>query len=196
MRTCQMDAMSSEVFDKALALGWIIRGIEKRNRKSLFSYDSEGFKATKFFHSAGLCLLHGRTWGLSTSKEGLFPVRDICSMAVQIRINREFWVPPGVSFICWGSVQMLQEYFLVDHLQSVAMSVGTECSGSIPSAGAGCCFCGSLLHTWHFTGSLGSIVSRDNIFFFPKSSVTDAEILVTHAFSLVLILIAKYHACI
>lgn len=97
MRTCQMDAMSSEVFDKALALGWIIRGIEKRNRKSLFSYDSEGFKATKFFHSAGLCLLHGRTWGLSTSKEGLFPVRDICSMAAQIRINRVL-SPPGSVF--------------------------------------------------------------------------------------------------
>lgn len=156
MRTCQMDAMSSEVFDKALTLGWIIRGIEKRNRKSWFSYDSEGFKATTFF-SLSRALLAS-----TEGPEAYRPVREVCSqletfasMAAQIRINGEFWVPPGVSFICWGSVQMLQEYFLVDHLQSVAMSVGTEYSGSIPSAGAGCWFCVSLLHAWHFTGSLG-----------------------------------------
>lgn len=79
MRTCQMDAMSSEVFDKALTLGWIIRGIEKRNRKSRFSDDSEGYKATNFFFTQqGFACFSRRTWGLLTSTEGLFPVRDIC----------------------------------------------------------------------------------------------------------------------
>lgn len=74
-----MDAMSSEVFDKALTLGWIIRGIEKRNRKSRFSDDSEGYKATNFFFTQqGFACFSRRTWGLLTSTEGLFPVRDVC----------------------------------------------------------------------------------------------------------------------
>lgn len=35
MRTCQMDTVSSGVFDKALALGWIVEsGMERKNRKS------------------------------------------------------------------------------------------------------------------------------------------------------------------
>lgn len=39
MRTCQMDTVSSGVFDKALALGWIVESgmesaRERKNRKS------------------------------------------------------------------------------------------------------------------------------------------------------------------
>lgn len=42
------------------------------------------------------------------------------------------------------------------------------------------------LHAWHCTGSLGYIISWDNFFCFSGSFVTDAEVLVTHIFSLVL----------
>lgn len=78
MRTCQMDAMSSEVFDKALTLGWIIRGIEKRNRNSWFSMILKVSRPLNFFTQLGFACFNQRTWGLSTSKGGLFPVRDIC----------------------------------------------------------------------------------------------------------------------
>lgn len=44
-------------------------------------------------------------------------------------------------------------------------------------------------------GAWDRLSSVITFFSFSKSSVADAEVLVTHAFSLVLTLIVKYHAC-
>jgi len=77
MRTCQMNARSSEVFDKAPALGWVIGEGGRTESPNFHMILTVSRLLLSFATLQGFACFNQRTWGLPTSKEDLFPVKDI-----------------------------------------------------------------------------------------------------------------------